>query len=140
MLENDGVGQRSGTRPFAGLVVSQKKSNVRRWRSSRNGSNVPFSAEADGPAEQARKGRTGRRARAPSRLRRMACSPREYGAPAPEFGTGARDESGQKVYRMPSWKRRGAPNCLRSVITAVGVPRFGFRSTTTWSFTIWYVP
>src|SRR5690606_36376046 len=102
MLENDGVGQRSGTSPFSAFAVSQKKSNVRRWRSSRNGSSVRSSAEADGPAEQARRGR---RARARSRLRRMACSPGEYGAPAPDLGTGARDESDQKVYRMPSWKR-----------------------------------
>src|SRR5439155_17305202 len=34
MLENDGVGQRSGTRPLRGLVVSQKKRNVRRSTSS----------------------------------------------------------------------------------------------------------
>jgi hypothetical protein len=29
MLENDFVGQRSGTRPLLGLLVSQKKRNVR---------------------------------------------------------------------------------------------------------------
>src|SRR5437867_12315615 len=34
MLENDGVGQRSGTRPLRGFVVSQKKRNVRRSTSS----------------------------------------------------------------------------------------------------------
>src|SRR5437870_7029048 len=34
MLENDGVGQRSGTRPLRGLVVSQKKRKVRRSTSS----------------------------------------------------------------------------------------------------------
>src|SRR4051812_35951971 len=34
MLLNDGVGQRSGTSPFSGLVVSQKKRKVRSSRSS----------------------------------------------------------------------------------------------------------
>src|SRR5450755_170882 len=32
--ENDGVGQRSGTSPLSGFAVCQKKSNVRRSRSS----------------------------------------------------------------------------------------------------------
>jgi hypothetical protein len=35
-LENDFVGQRSGVRPFRGLVVCQKKSNVRRASVSTN--------------------------------------------------------------------------------------------------------
>src|SRR2546425_5038899 len=34
MLENDGVGQRSGVRPLRAFVVSQKKRNVRRSTSS----------------------------------------------------------------------------------------------------------
>src|SRR5689334_18526050 len=37
-LEYEGLGKRSGTRPFFGLAVSQKKWNVRCWRSTRNGS------------------------------------------------------------------------------------------------------
>jgi hypothetical protein len=35
MLENDFVGQRSGTRPLAGVVVYQNLSKVRRWTGSR---------------------------------------------------------------------------------------------------------
>ena len=35
-LENDAVGQRSGTNPFEALVVSQKKRNVRASTSFRN--------------------------------------------------------------------------------------------------------
>src|SRR2546425_5516325 len=38
MLEYDGVGYRSGIRPFSGLAVSQKKRKVRSWSSTRNGS------------------------------------------------------------------------------------------------------
>src|SRR5690606_26784421 len=37
-LENDSVGQRSGTRPFAGFARSRKKLNVRCWSESRNAS------------------------------------------------------------------------------------------------------
>jgi hypothetical protein len=37
-LEKEGVGARSGTRPFCGLASCQKKSNVRVCTVSRNGS------------------------------------------------------------------------------------------------------
>ena len=37
-LENEGAGQRSGTRPFLGFAVSQNQRNVRCWSSSTNGS------------------------------------------------------------------------------------------------------
>src|ERR1700694_1783137 len=46
MLENDGVGQRSGVRPVAGGVKSQKKSKVRRWSVSRK---AVVSGETPGP-------------------------------------------------------------------------------------------
>src|SRR2546423_332894 len=38
MLANEGVGKRSGMRPFLGLPVSQKNRNVRSSRSAKNGS------------------------------------------------------------------------------------------------------
>src|SRR5690348_875937 len=45
MLDTDGVGKRSGTRPFLGLAVSQKKRNVRSSRSIRNGSTTGLRAD-----------------------------------------------------------------------------------------------
>jgi hypothetical protein len=48
MLENDGDGQRSGVRPLDVGVRAQKKSNVRRWRVSRN---AAVSAVMPGPSE-----------------------------------------------------------------------------------------
>src|SRR5437868_6524587 len=48
MLENDGVGQRSGVRPLPGGVRSQKKLKVRCWSVSRN---AAVSGETPGPPE-----------------------------------------------------------------------------------------
>src|SRR4030095_13891455 len=42
MLEYEGVGYRSGIRPFSGLAVSQKKRKVRSWSSRRKGSRLGF--------------------------------------------------------------------------------------------------
>jgi hypothetical protein len=48
MLENEGVGQRSGVRPFDAGVRSQKKLKVRCCSVSRN---AAVSGETPGPAE-----------------------------------------------------------------------------------------
>jgi hypothetical protein len=48
MLENEGVGHRSGVRPLPGGVRSQKKLNVRCWRVSRK---AAVSGETPGPPE-----------------------------------------------------------------------------------------
>src|SRR2546421_12615613 len=48
MLENDGVGQRSGVRPLPGGVRSQKKLKVPCWSVSRN---AAVSGETPGPPE-----------------------------------------------------------------------------------------
>jgi hypothetical protein len=48
MLENDGVGQRSGVRPFDAGVRSQKKLKVRCWSVSRN---ATVSGATPGPPE-----------------------------------------------------------------------------------------
>src|SRR5438045_9624527 len=48
ILENDGVGQRSGVRPLPGGVRAQKKLKVRCWSVSRN---AAVSGETAGPPE-----------------------------------------------------------------------------------------
>src|SRR5688572_16949108 len=128
MLENDGVGARSGINPVFGSARSQKYRNVRCWTSS---SNAPsevrgvFVAHASGNRRTSRRD-AGSFANRQKLTRRPICSrrPSETTQLAlPRFGL---PSGGRKLVRHPSFAALKALNT--SAITPILVPRKAGKS------------